>query len=91
MPGERPIPDPHVHEMEIDGEVTLLHRETQTALVLNDTAGDVWRLLDGRRTVSEIVDTLCAAYGTERDIVRAGVESALRSFEGQGFLTAATG
>jgi hypothetical protein len=63
--------------MDIDGEVTLFHEPTQTALVLNETAGDVWRLVDGERTVDHIVRLLASSYGTDADDVRADVEAAL--------------
>jgi hypothetical protein len=63
--------------MDIDGEVTLFHEPTQTALVLNETAGDVWRLVDGERTTDEIVRLIAGAYGIGADEVRADVESAL--------------
>ncbi|NED95107.1 PqqD family protein [Phytoactinopolyspora alkaliphila] len=70
-----------VREMEIDGDVTLFHAETQEALVLNATASDVWRLLDGERSVDEIVKALAPAYAADAVVVRAGVESALAQLE----------
>nr|WP_246400617.1 PqqD family protein [Jiangella mangrovi] len=63
--------------MDIDGEVTLFHEPTQTALVLNETAGDVWRLVDGERTADDIVRLLASSYGAGPDDVRGGVEAAL--------------
>lgn len=80
---ERP-PAPHsdVRELDIDGKVTLFHTKTQTALVLNETASDVWRLLDGERTTAEIVALLSEAYHTDQARVREGVEAALRQLLG---------
>jgi hypothetical protein len=75
-----PKPAPTVREMEIDGDITLFHTETQEALVLNPTAGDVWRLLDGERDVSQIVELLSRAYAEDAETVRAGVEAALAQF-----------
>ncbi|WP_084469489.1 PqqD family protein [Jiangella gansuensis] len=66
-----------VRELDVDGEVTLFHAPTHTALVLNDTASDVWRLLDGERTVAQIVELLARAYDADADTVRAGVHAAL--------------
>ncbi|TDD98949.1 PqqD family protein [Jiangella asiatica] len=66
-----------IRELDVDGEVTLYHEPTRTALVLNQTASDVWRLLDGQRTVAEIVELLARAYDTDADTVRSGVHTAL--------------
>ncbi|SEF17199.1 PqqD family protein [Jiangella alba] len=67
-----------VRELDVDGAVTLFHEPTQTALVLNETASDVWRLLDGRRTVADIVDELAQVYAADAGTIRSGVHAALR-------------
>lgn len=72
-----PSPAPAVRELDIDGEVTLFHEPTQTALVLNATASDVWRLLDGQRTVEQIVALLARSYATDAGTVRVDVQAAL--------------
>ena len=66
-----------VRELEIDGAITLFHTGTQTALVLNETASDVWRLLDGSRDVEDIVTELITQYDATAERVRRGVEDAL--------------
>lgn len=81
-----PKPDPSVREMEIDGEITLFHSVTQTALVLNGTASDVWRLLDGERTAEDIAGLLDSAYDADPDTLRAGVESAVAQLREHGLL-----
>lgn len=70
-------PGTWVRELDVDGSVTLFHTGTQTALVLNATASDVWRLLDGKRQVDEIVSVLSDTYSADTDALRAGVEDAL--------------
>lgn len=67
-----------VRELDVDGAVTLFHEPTQTALVLNETASDVWRLLDGRRTVAEIIEELARVYTADAAAIRSGVQAALR-------------
>lgn len=67
-----------VRELDVDGEITLFHEPTQTALVLNGTASDVWRLLDGRRTIADIVGELSRVYTADTDTIRSGVHVALR-------------
>ncbi|WP_165367922.1 PqqD family protein [Phytoactinopolyspora endophytica] len=83
-----PKPEPSVREMEIDGDITLFHTGTQTALVLNGTASDVWRLVDGERTVSEIAEMLDEVYDADAETVRAGVDTALAQLEEHGVLDA---
>ncbi|RIQ13684.1 PqqD family protein [Jiangella rhizosphaerae] len=67
-----------VRELHVDGAITLFHEPTQTALVLNETASDVWRLLDGRRTIADIVDELARRYAADAATIRSGVHAALR-------------
>jgi hypothetical protein len=70
-------PGAWVRELDIDGTITLFHTETQTALVLNDTASDVWRLLDGSRDVDDIVTELIRQYDAEEERIRTGVADGL--------------
>lgn len=86
-----PAPAPSVREMEIDGEITLYHELTQTALVLNSTASDVWRLVDGRRSVADIVALLSSSYAADAETVRAGVESAVDQLARHHLVTTAAG
>lgn len=86
MTHDLPGPDPAVREMEIDGEVTLYHGRTQTALVLNGTASDVWRLVDGTRTPERVAELLASVYNADLDTVRADVNSALRQLREHGLL-----
>lgn len=73
-------PGAWVRELNIDGAVTLFNTQTQTALVLNDTASDVWRLLDGDHEVDDIVAELAEVYDADVGVVRAGVEDAIAQF-----------
>lgn len=83
-------PRASVRELEIDGEITLFHTETNTALVLNETASDVWRLLDGERTSDEIVRLLRATYDVDERVLAGGVEDALHQFSRHNLIEAHT-
>lgn len=72
--------------MEIDGEITLFHTGTQAALVLNETASDVWRLLDGKRTAEVIVQRLRLIYEVDDATLEEGVERALAEFDRHGLV-----
>lgn len=75
-----------VREMEIDGEITLFDAATQTALVLNQTASDVWRLIDGERTPDAIAHVLGHAYDADPVTVRTGVDAALAELREHGLV-----
>ena len=65
--------------------VGLYDSASQQAAVLNGPASDIWRLLDGARTVEEIVGELAAAYQVEPDEIRPQVVQAVADLAG--FLT----
>jgi 2-keto-3-deoxy-L-rhamnonate aldolase RhmA len=66
-------PRPTVQALELDGDISLYDSATSQALVLNATASDVWRLLDGEHTVNEIVELLAAAYTVDSASIRPDV------------------
>jgi hypothetical protein len=67
-------PTPQVREREVDGNLVLFDAATSQALFLNDTASDVWRLLDGELDLAGVVTTLARAYGVEPDAIEPDVE-----------------
>lgn len=50
---------------EVDGETLVYDLKTDKAHCLNDTAARVWKNCDGRKTVSEISETLSAESNTD--------------------------
>jgi hypothetical protein len=46
----------------LDGEIVLLHPAHNIIIYSNQTGALVWQLCDGRRSVDDIVEILCAAY-----------------------------
>lgn len=72
--------------LELDGDVSLFDTATQQALLLNATASDVWRLLDGQHTLDEIVRLLAAAYEQAAEDIRGDVERTVATLTDAGFL-----
>jgi coenzyme PQQ synthesis protein D (PqqD) len=72
--------------MELDGDVSLYHPVSGRAVVLNATASDVWRLVDGELTLDEIVELLAKSYRAEPDSIRPDVERVVRELTEHGFL-----
>ena len=80
-------PAPHILETEVKGDLSLYDAEQEKVLVLNSTATDVWLLCDGEHTVDRIVELVAAAHGQKAAVVRGDVESTIRQFLEEGFLS----
>ena len=75
-------PRPTVRALELDGTINLYDSASQQAAVLNGSASDIWRLMDGERTVEEIVAVLAAAYRVDPDTIRPQVAHAVVDLAG---------
>lgn len=80
-----------VREVELDGEISLYDSTTNRALLLNPTASDVWRLLDGAHTLTEIIELLAQAYDTTPEAIADDVRSAVEQLMDHGLLPRTTG
>ncbi|CAB4726699.1 MAG: PqqD family peptide modification chaperone [Actinobacteria bacterium] len=58
-------------------------------LILRDTAGQLWELIDGRRTVSELVGVVADLFGVEAEDVEGRVVEFLGELEALGLVSAA--
>ena len=75
-----------IRELELDGDISLYDPATRNAAILNGTASDVWRLLDGEHSLDEVVDLLAAAYEVQGAAIRADVERTVGDLVAAGFL-----
>lgn len=55
----------HVLETEIEGEVSLYNPRNEQVTILNGTASDIWRLIDGEHSIAEITSLLASSYGID--------------------------
>ena len=67
----------------------LLSPDPVQVLVLNETASDVWRLLDGELTLTDIVSLLARAYGVEPLAICDEVAGTIRRLEENGLVAVA--
>jgi hypothetical protein len=67
--GVVPVPQAHASTMSVDEKTVVYDEDAHTMLVLNTSAGAVWSLCDGSRSVSAIVEELAGLHGTERDVI----------------------
>lgn len=69
---------PTVLSQELGDELSLFDPATGTAVSLNKTARGIWSLLDGTRTVDDIVANLAQAYRVEPSVIELEVRAALQ-------------
>jgi hypothetical protein len=82
----RPVPADGIVAEDLDDDVCLYLPATDEALVLNQPAGDVWRLADGELTVDEIIARLAAVYARAADDLREDVLAVVADLAARGCL-----
>lgn len=70
----------------LDGRVSVHSPETRAVHTLDRTATSVWHLLDGRRTLDEVVDEVAVGRTSPRADVEADVLSAVTALRHHGLL-----
>ncbi|HEY3716345.1 MAG TPA: PqqD family protein [Jatrophihabitantaceae bacterium] len=83
---DRPTPAPNVVVEDLDDDVCLYRADIDEVLVLNQTAGDVWRLADGQLTVAAIAHRLARFYGADAAELHADVRSLVDDLTARGYL-----
>lgn len=78
----RPDRIPDVTEYNLDGEITVFDFSHSKMHMLNMTAAVVWRLCDGTRTLSQLVEDVAVLYDTEAFRVEADVRQVVEEFTG---------
>jgi hypothetical protein len=82
----RPIPAPGVVVEDLDDDVCLYRSDIDEVLVLNQSAGDIWRLADGDRSVETIATRLADVYGTDEATMRTDVQAVVADLLTRGYL-----
>ena len=79
-----PRPAPDYRLARLDEEILLYHPTKTKTLHLDKTASLIWRLCDGRRTVSEITEMLQEAFPDAAATIGDDVKATLRDLETEG-------
>jgi pyrroloquinoline quinone biosynthesis protein D len=61
----------------------------ERVLVPDETAVEILHLCDGKRSLSDVVDTLCAKYAAERELILTDVTALLQDLADKGYVTVA--
>jgi hypothetical protein len=78
-----------ITQVELDDQVCLYSPQGEQVLVLNETASDVWRLVDGTLSVAGVVDLLTRAYRADAHEIRKDVLDVITQLQAAGVLTIA--
>lgn len=70
-----PAKAPHTASRLIAGEAVILSLDTKVLRGLNPVGSRVWDLIDGTRTVDDIVDVIVAEFDVTRAVAAADVEA----------------
>lgn len=84
-----PSPAPHVVVEDLDDDLCLYRSDINEVLVLNQSAGDVWRLADGQRTLTAIADQLARVYGEDETALQADVRTVVADLAARDYLVGA--
>jgi hypothetical protein len=57
-----PIPHPELLSRSVDDELVIVRPADGQIRVLNSVGALVWRSMDGKRTISDIANLVCAEY-----------------------------
>ena len=79
-------PHHRLQELDLEGQLAVFDPTTEQVVMLNRTAGDIWRLSDGEHAVEDIVQLLAGAYEVEPVAIRDDVIATVESLRAQGLL-----
>jgi len=85
--------DPNIVYREIAGEAILVPIRKQTAdeaaiYVLNETGARIWELLDGERTLRDVLDTLSQEYDVDADTAEGDLVQMIGQLQALGMVQA---
>lgn len=80
---------PHTASRLIAGEAVILALDTKVLRGLNTVGSRVWDLIDGARSLEDIVDVIVAEFDVARSVAAADVEAFVRQLVDRGLATAA--
>ena len=71
---------------ELDGHLTVYDPDRNEVHSLNESASDIWRLLDGDSDLDHIVSLLASSYACDADEIRPLVEQTVATFVAHGLI-----
>lgn len=72
---KHPAPHPQVASRLVEGEALLVLADSGEVVVLNGVGSRIWELIDGSRSVSQIVEAIASEYDTTPEQAEQDVKS----------------
>ncbi len=86
-PGDKPIANPVVvFREEFDDWAVLFNPDTADAAGINPVGCEVWKMLDGRHTLEEIVENVRSRFDDVTETVFEEIASFVKDLEERGFV-----
>jgi PqqD family protein of HPr-rel-A system len=76
----------NILEADVDGDLSVYNPESEQVTVLNSSATEIWRLIDGRLSLTEIVDRLAESYDVDPDTIMDEVQQTVTSLTEAGLV-----
>ncbi|HWD55300.1 MAG TPA: PqqD family protein [Acidimicrobiales bacterium] len=89
--GSVPVRRQGASAVELDENVAVYDDVGQLLILLNSSAGSVWKLCDGSTTVDEIVEALGEAFPDQAPVIGDDVYETLRKLADMGLVAEAPG
>ena len=82
-----PAPAEHVRSRRLEHEAVVVLPDKGEVKVLNEVGAQIWTLVDGSRTVREIIAALCAEFEASPVVVEADTLKFLAELQQKGLIT----
>lgn len=82
VPTRRPVAE----ELADDGKIALYDTAGATLIVLNPSAAAIWRLLDGSRSVAEVIAVLVEQFDEDVAVIQSDVAETCTKLEELGLV-----
>ena len=82
-----PAPAEHVQSRRLEHEAVVVLPDKGEVKVLNEVGAQIWTLVDGSRTVREIIAALCAEFEASPVVVEADTVKFLAELQQKGLIT----
>lgn len=73
-----PVAHPQVASRVVDEQAVIVLSDEGEVTVLNEVGTRVWDLVDGKRTVGQIIDLIASEYAIDQETARRDVEEFLK-------------
>lgn len=84
---QTPVLNPDYRLEKLDSEILLYSLSGTKAVYLNETAGLIWEICDGNRTVEEIIVLLAQSYPQQKAQIRPDVIATIQALIENGAMT----